>query len=101
MSNDSPEHALEPHTISLPDGDTLLPRKDFAKDILHVSDKTAMRMNLPTTLIGGKAYVARNASLKVVADKVRRPNQPEPPMPKPRARPAPPRAARSAHREQV
>jgi len=39
-------------------------------------DKTAARMNLPTTYIGGVAYVARGESLKIVAARVRRRNEP-------------------------
>jgi hypothetical protein len=65
----------EPHIIRLPDGDTLVPRLDFAGE-LRLTDRTVRRMNLPTTLVGGKAYVKRNASLKIIADKLRRPNQP-------------------------
>jgi hypothetical protein len=53
----------------------LEPRTDFADDI-NVCEKTVQRMNLPTTYIGGKAYVKRNASLQIVADKVQRRNQP-------------------------
>ena len=64
-----------PH-IELPDGDVLQPRREFARDELGVSDKTAQRMNLPTTYIGNLAYVARNASLKIVAERVHRRNQP-------------------------
>ena len=33
-------------------------------------------MNLPTIYIGGHAYIARNASLKIIADRVQRRNQP-------------------------
>jgi hypothetical protein len=64
-----------PH-IELPDGEVLQPRAEFAHDVLDVSDKTAQRMNFPTTYIGNVAYVARNASLKIVAERVRRRNQP-------------------------
>lgn len=63
----------EPHVIRLLDGDTLVPRPDFAAE-LHVNPKTVERMKLPTTYIGGKAYIKRNASLKIIADKVRRPS---------------------------
>jgi hypothetical protein len=55
--------------------DVLEPRADFAKK-LQVSDRTAARMNLPTTYIGNVAYIARNASLKIVAARVRRANPP-------------------------
>jgi hypothetical protein len=55
--------------------DTLVPRREFAETI-GVTDRTARRMNLPTTYIGNVAYVARNASLKIVAEQVRRRNEP-------------------------
>jgi len=55
--------------------DTLQPRREFA-DELGISDKTAARMNLPTTYIGNVAYIARNASLEIIAGKVRRRNGP-------------------------
>jgi hypothetical protein len=71
----SEQSQSEPHVIRLPDGDTLEPRKDFARD-LRVHPRTVQRMNLPTTYIGGEAYVKRNASLNVIAEAVRRPNQP-------------------------
>ena len=61
--------------IALAD-DVLIPRREFARDELGVSDKTASRMNLPTTYIGNRAYVLRDASLKIVADTVRRRNEP-------------------------
>lgn len=57
-------------------GDVLVPRREFANDDLGVSDKTASRLNLPTTYIGNQAYVARNASLEIIAGHVRRRNQP-------------------------
>ena len=62
--------------IQLPDGEVLEPRANFAGE-MGVCDKTASRMNLPTTYLGGVAYVARNASLKIVAERVRRRNQPQ------------------------
>lgn len=39
--------------------DVLMPRREFAEDVLHVSDKTAMRMNLPTTYIGNVAHILK------------------------------------------
>jgi hypothetical protein len=90
------EQSSEPHVIRLPDGDTLVLRKDFAEDILRVSDKTVKRMNLPTTYVGGKAYVARNASLEIVAAGVKRPNQPAPAARS--GRPTPRRPTRSLGR---
>lgn len=62
-------------SIHLPDGEVLEPRANFASE-LGVCDKTAARMNLPTTYVGGTAYVARTASLKIVAERVGRRNQP-------------------------
>ena len=53
--------------------DVLEPRADFA-EMLQVSDRTCARMNLPTTYIGNVAFVARNASLKLVASRIRRAN---------------------------
>lgn len=58
------------------DGDVLVPRSEFAADILGVSDKTAQRLNLPTTYVANVAYVAREASLKIIGEHVRRRNQP-------------------------
>ena len=62
--------------IPLPNGDELMPREEFAEDTLGVSDKTASRMNLPTTYFGNVAYVAKNASLAIVAERVRCRNEP-------------------------
>jgi hypothetical protein len=62
--------------ILLPDGEVLEPREEFANIRLGVSDKTAKRLNLPTTYIANVAYVARNASLKLVAARIQRRNQP-------------------------
>ena len=56
--------------------DILMPRDEFAREILGVSDKTAQRMNLPTTYIGNLAHVLKNASLRIVAERVRRRNEP-------------------------
>ena len=55
--------------------DTLVPRDEFARNELGASPRTAKRMNLPTTYIGGVAYVARNASLEILAATVRRRNE--------------------------
>jgi hypothetical protein len=48
---------------------------DFA-DGIGVCEKTVARMNLPTTYIGNVAYVPHNASLQVIAERVRRRNEP-------------------------
>jgi hypothetical protein len=61
--------------IEIP-GDVLMPRKVFAHEVMGVCERTAVRMDLPTTYVGGIAFVARDASLKIVADLVKRPNQP-------------------------
>ena len=61
--------------IQLPDGEVLIPRPSFATEI-GVSVKTATRMNLPTVYIGNVAFVAKNASLKILAGRLKRRNQP-------------------------
>jgi hypothetical protein len=61
--------------IAIP-GDVLIPRLNFARDVIGTCERSAARMNLPTTYISGIAYVARDASLKIVADLVQRRNQP-------------------------
>jgi hypothetical protein len=61
--------------IVLPTNDTLIPRREFAKDVLGVTDRTAMRMNLPTTYIGNVAHVLKNESLRMVAARAQRSNQ--------------------------
>jgi hypothetical protein len=71
--------------IALPNGDHLEPRAELAGE-LGISDRTAARMNLPTTYIGNVAYVAHGASMAIIAARVRRPNQPEPPPKRRRAR---------------
>jgi hypothetical protein len=62
--------------IALPSGDVLMLRSLFATSILRIDPRTAQRMNLPTTYIGGAAYVQRDAALQQLADKVRRKNEP-------------------------
>jgi hypothetical protein len=77
MSDSSPVNARRGpgRHIELPINDTLMPRKEFAEDVLGVTDKTASRMNLPTAYIGNVAHILKNESLRVVAERVRRPNQ--------------------------
>jgi hypothetical protein len=79
MSTDTKEIVRRPRTpfpeIAIPD-DVLIQRKLFARTVLGVSERTTTRMDLPTTFISGIAYVARDASIKIVADQVRRRNQP-------------------------
>jgi hypothetical protein len=60
--------------IHLPSGEVLMPRAHFARDVIGVCERTAVRMNLPTAYVGGVAYVARDASLKIVAERVKRRN---------------------------
>jgi hypothetical protein len=62
--------------IKLPNGDSLVPRADFANETLGTSEKTVQRLDLPTTYIAGVAYVQRNASLQIIAASVHRRNQP-------------------------
>jgi hypothetical protein len=88
--------------IELPGGKMLIPRAEFAA-ILGENERTTRRRNLPTVRIAGVSYVERARSLEIVAAGVKRPNQTEPPIPKPRphtrARPAPSRrTARTARR---
>ena len=61
--------------ISLPDGDTAIPRLDFAHSVIGSCERSVTRMNLPTIYIGGVAYVMRNASLQIIAAKATRRNQ--------------------------
>jgi hypothetical protein len=61
--------------IELPGGKTLIPRAEFA-GLLGESERASRRRNLPTTYIGGVAYVDRDASLEIVAEGVKRLNQP-------------------------
>lgn len=79
MSDDVKEIVRRPRRtlpqIKIP-GDVLMPRKDFARTVIGVCERTAARLNLPTTYVGGVAFVARDASLKLVADLVQRRNQP-------------------------
>jgi hypothetical protein len=46
-------------------------RAAFGRGILNVCDKTVQRMNLPTTYVGGVAYVDRDASLEIIGAGVR------------------------------
>jgi hypothetical protein len=69
----TPTLRRERPVIKLADDD-LVPRCDFASEI-GVSDKTAQRLNLPTTYVGNVAYVLRQASLQIIGAKVERRNQ--------------------------
>ena len=61
--------------IPIPGGDVLTPRRKLAVE-WGISDKTASRMNLPTTYVGNTAYVPRDASVKILAAGISRKNQP-------------------------
>jgi hypothetical protein len=61
--------------IELPDGDVLMPRARFAQSI-GLSDSTARDMKLPTVFVAAVAYVRRNASLKEIAGRAKRRNEP-------------------------
>jgi hypothetical protein len=66
----------EPAEIKLPDGDSLVPRKKFVTEEVHTSERSARRWDFPTTYISGIAYIKRNESLQILADRVKRRNQP-------------------------
>jgi hypothetical protein len=76
MSDKSPTtaHRRPGVHVELAD-DVLMPRREFAEDILGVTDKTAARMGLPTTYLSNVAHVLKNESLRLVAARVRWPNQ--------------------------
>jgi hypothetical protein len=61
--------------ITLPNGDVLTPRNKFAESI-GLADDTVRKLNLPTTYIGNVAYVPRDASLKEIAARAKRRNEP-------------------------
>jgi hypothetical protein len=61
--------------IVLPDGKTLEPRVRFAERV-GISDYAARDMNLPTTYIGGVAYVPVEQSLEIIAGRAKRRNEP-------------------------
>jgi len=80
MSTDTKEPCVRhrtPHPEIIIQGDVLMRRELFARTILGVHERTAARMDLPTTYVSGIAYVQRDASIKVIADKVRRRSQPK------------------------
>lgn len=101
-STSTPKKIRQQHVrrhIELPGGRTLIPRAEFA-DILGENERTPRRRNLPTVRIAGVSYVGRDASLKIIGEGVKRPNQKTTSSRAARsARPAPSqRAARSARR---
>jgi hypothetical protein len=70
--------------IPLPNGDYLEARTEFAVDTLGITDRTAQKMGLPTTYIGGIAHVPHNEALAIVAKRIRRPHQQQAKRPGPR-----------------
>jgi hypothetical protein len=56
--------------------DIARPRSRFAQENLNCCDKTAARMNLPTLYIRGVAHVLVAASLREIAARARRRNEP-------------------------
>ena len=66
--------AKERPRIPLVNGDYLEPRRQWAGAV-GISDKTASRMNLPTTYIGNVAYVPHSASTEIFGARVRQRNQ--------------------------
>jgi hypothetical protein len=60
--------------IKLPNGDSLVLRKNFADEI-GADEKSVRGMDLPTTYIGGVAYVPHDASLNIIAATAMRRNQ--------------------------
>jgi hypothetical protein len=63
-------HVHKPRRIKLPNGDTLWPRVEFCRKI-DITDRTARNLKLPSVLIGGIAYVPHDASLNVIASRIR------------------------------
>jgi hypothetical protein len=83
MSETTTSGARPPRTvqhrirIELPD-DVLEQRRVFAEETLGVVDRTAARMGLPTTYVGGIAYIFRNRSLKIIAARGLKNTEPKP-----------------------
>jgi hypothetical protein len=68
-------HKHERPDIELPDGDVLMPRIKFAR-LIGMSDDSVRDMNLPTVIVAAVAHVRRDASLKEIASRVKRRNEP-------------------------
>ena len=66
----------EPIEIKLPDGESLVPRKKFVTEEIRTSERSARRYDFPTVYISGVAFVKRNASLQILADKAKQRMQP-------------------------
>lgn len=58
------------------EGETWKPRDDFAADDLHVNPKTVQRMNLRTLYVGNVAHVPVEESLREIAARARRRQEP-------------------------
>ena len=82
-----PRTAKSRPRIQLPDGDELVPRQQFADEV-GFTDRTARKLNLPTTYIANTAYVLRNASLAIIAARVQSRNDGEPQRRRPGRKPA-------------
>jgi hypothetical protein len=60
------------HRIHLPSGDFLQARSELAAE-LGVNPRSLVRLNLPTTFVGGVAYHPHDECLDVIAARIRRP----------------------------
>lgn len=84
--SDNPRPRLRANTrpdITI-DSEIWRPRTRLAKEDLRVSDKTAQRLNFTTVYIGAVAYCPVERSLRDIAARARRRN--EPPARRPPAR---------------
>jgi hypothetical protein len=64
--------------IKLPNGRTLIPRADFAHDVIGESERTTKRRGYPTVKVGGVTYIEVQGALEMLAASVHRPNEPKP-----------------------
>jgi hypothetical protein len=63
--------------IRLPNGKTLKPRADFAL-MTGECERTVKRRGYPTTKIGGVVFVEVEGALQMLADSVKRRDEPKP-----------------------
>jgi hypothetical protein len=83
MTNTTPQIARQSRPrrrmplIDLPGGRRLMPRDDYARNVLGVHTRTVKRMDLPTTKIGGVVYVEVEGALQIIADSVHQRNEPK------------------------
>lgn len=79
-ATDPPRRGRRKHAgrhIKLPNGDTLVPRRELAEDELGITEKSLKRRNPPTVYLGGVAYVPHDATLQqVITDRIRRRTEP-------------------------